>query len=146
MSESIKVEVDLSCDYWNYNPFDVTVMIDDKEIHNDEIEEKITITSNIELEDGEHSIKLILSGKTNADTETDGDGGPIINDVLLNVHDIRFDDISVGQCIWLNSIYRPDVEAAPNELVKNCVNLGWNGEWEFPFETPIYIWLLENLD
>lgn len=147
MTDSIKVEIDLSCDFWNYNPFNVSVMIDDKEIYNGEIEEKTTVSDTVDLDEGEHQIKLILSGKTIEDTITDGAGGPILKDVLLNVHDIRFDDISVGQCIWSHSVYKPEEKAnAPSELVKNCVNLGWNGVWEFPFEMPIYIWLLENLD
>lgn len=146
MSESVKIEIDLSCDFWNHNPFDVVVMINDHEIYNGEIEEKTTIKSQLELGEGEHQIKLILSGKTIHDTITDGPGGDIINDVLLNVHDIRFDDISVDKNIWSNSVYQPNNTDAPIELVKNCVNLGWNGVWLFSFETPIYIWLLENLD
>lgn len=146
MTDHVKVEIDLSCDYWNYNPFDVSVFIDDEEIFAGEIEEKTTVTADVKDDENKHKIKLVLSGKTMHDTVTDGNGGPIINDVLLNVHDIRFDDISVGQCVHTYSVYKPEEENAPEELVKNCVNLGWNGVWEFPFEMPIYIWLLENLN
>jgi hypothetical protein len=31
------------------------------------------------------------------------------------------------------------------ESLQNCVNLGWNGKWTLPFQSPFYIWLLESI-
>jgi len=145
MTEFVKIEIDLSCNFWNYNPFNVAVMIDDKEIFNNKIEEKITIKSTADLDDGNHTIQLKLSGKTDEDTVIDDKNESILKDVILNVHDIRFDDISVGKNLWSNSSYYPDLDRVLDST-KHHVNLGLNGIWKFNFETPVYIWLLENLD
>jgi len=69
--------------------------------------------------------------------------------MLLNIKSLEVDDIDLGSLIWSHSVYRPDITHEFNGVtvteLTNCVNLGWNGTWEFAFTTPFYIWLLENL-
>jgi len=36
-------------------------------------------------------------------------------------------------------------EDATRPVLTNCIDLGWNGEWQLEFDSPFYIWLLENI-
>jgi hypothetical protein len=55
---------------------------------------------------------------------------------------VEIDEIDLGQVPFNLSEYRPDHNS---DVVKNCVNLGWNGTWTLRWTNPFYIWLLENL-
>jgi hypothetical protein len=74
----------------------------------------------------------------------------------LNIDSIEIDEIDLGSLLWTASKYYPNYPVVYKtkmqsegvnlpELVDNCVNLGWNGKWTLPFQSPFYIWLLENI-
>jgi len=102
------------------------------------------------LADGSrHALKIKLTNKEDSDVIQNDDKTAIVKDLLLNITSIEIDEIDLGSLIWSHSVYRLDTPHEFNgttvtELV-NCVNLGWNGTWELGFNTPFYIWLLENL-
>jgi hypothetical protein len=103
-----------------------------------------------EVDEDSHSLTIELCNKTSSDTVRD-DSGKIISDLLLNIDHIEIDEIDISNLRWNLSDYRPaypeeyaDGKELP-ESVKNCVNLGWNGRWILPFQSPFYIWLLENM-
>jgi hypothetical protein len=109
---------------------------------------------NAEIEQGPYN--LIIEFKNKLPEDTVVENGSIIEDLLLNIESIEIDEIDMGSLLWTASDYRPlypesysnMVLAEGKELkksVKNCVNLGWNGRWIFPFQSPFYIWLLENI-
>lgn len=108
-----------------------------------------------EVAEGKHFLEIELLNKTFGDTITDSEGN-ILSDLLLNIDSIEIDDIDLGSLKWSLSEYKPNYP--PNyikttirngsslpESVKNCVNLGWNGTWTLPFDSPFYIWLLESI-
>lgn len=109
-----------------------------------------------ELEEGDRNLEIEFLNKGFGDTVTD-EKGEIISDMLLNIDSIEIDDIDLGTLKWTLSDYKPqypnryvqtvvkDTGKKPDESVKSCVNLGWNGKWSLPFQSPFYIWLLENL-
>ena len=108
-----------------------------------------------ELDEGICSLVIELKNKTVYDTVLDVQGN-IIEDLLLNVDSVEIDGIDLGSLLWTTSDYRPDYPAVHKakmqaqgvelpESVENCVNLGWNGKWILPFQSPFYIWLLENI-
>jgi hypothetical protein len=108
-----------------------------------------------ELNEGNHLLIIEFKNKTNEDTVLDKNGN-IIEDLLLNIDSIEIEDIDLGTIIWTSSEYKPNYPAAYRsqmqaqgtdlaESIKNCVNLGWNGQWTLPFTTPFYMWLLENI-
>jgi len=108
-----------------------------------------------EVPEGNSELKITFTNKTRYDTVVDA-AGKIVEDMLLNIESIEVDDIDLGTLLWTASVYRPvypdvyqaEMKKQGQELeaeVKNCVNLGWNGTWILPFETPFYIWLLENI-
>lgn len=108
-----------------------------------------------ELNEGNCFLIIEFKNKTINDTILDINGN-IVEDLLLNVDSIEIDGINLGSLLWTASDYRPDYPAVHKaklkaqdielpESVKNCVNLGWNGKWTLPFQSPFYIWLLENI-
>jgi hypothetical protein len=107
------------------------------------------------LDDGESSLVIELTNKSNFDTIVDASGN-IAEDLLLNIDSISIDEIDLGSLLWSASNYRhvyPEayklkVIESGQELpdsITECVNLGWNGRWILPFNIPFYIWLLENI-
>jgi hypothetical protein len=102
-----------------------------------------------EVAEGSNSLIIELLNKNSTDTVRDQTGN-IVSDMLLNIDMIEIDDIDIGTLKWTLSDYRPVYPAEYvagqklEESVRNCVNLGWNGRWILPFQSPFYIWLLEN--
>ena len=102
-----------------------------------------------DLDEREHVLGIRLLNKEMSDTVQNEDKTAIVNDLLLNIVSIEIDDIEVGKCKWENSVFVLDSPAEYNgqtvtELTR-CVNLGFNGEYQFKFSTPYYVWLLENM-
>jgi len=104
---------------------------------------------------GNCTLEIELKNKSIYDTVLDEQGN-IIEDLLLNIDSIEIEEIDLGSLLWTASDYSPNYPqsyvramlAKGKELpasVKNCVNLGWNGKWILPFQSPFYIWLLENI-
>jgi hypothetical protein len=110
----------------------------------------------IELDEGNHCLDIRFTNKISGDTVLD-EKGHFLSDLLLNIDSIEIDEIDLGTLKWTLSEYRPQYHPnyvneyvkskgkEPEEIVKNCVNMGWNGTWTLPFQSPFYIWLLENL-
>lgn len=144
MSEQVKVEIDLESEYWNDNPFSVEVRVASKTVFNEEIFKPTTVSETVDIDDGVHLIEIHLSGKTEKDTVVDEQNN-ILNDLILHIKDIRFDEISIGHIQQTHSKYYTVADQSLPTL-NNHVDLGHNGIWTLDFETPIYIWLLENLD
>lgn len=108
-----------------------------------------------EVEEGDCSLCVEFVNK-NANDTVKGDNNEIVSDLLLNIESIEIDDIELGTIKWTHSDYRPiypkdyaEIQAKNginlSESIKDCVNLGWNGRWILPFQSPFYIWLLENI-
>lgn len=104
-----------------------------------------------EISEGNHVLEIILMNKVTADTVKD-ENENIVDDLILHIKSIEIEGIEMDSLKWSLSNYYPIYpEAYQNEQqkqvkeVKNCVDLGWNGSWQFPFSSPFYIWLLENI-
>lgn len=108
-----------------------------------------------EINEGDCFLTIEFKNKTVYDTVLDQEGN-IIEDLLLNIDSIEIDEIDLGSLLWTASKYYPNYPVVYKtkmqsegvnlpELVDNCVNLGWNGKWTLPFQSPFYIWLLENI-
>lgn len=108
-----------------------------------------------EVNEGDCSLKIVFLNKLGSDT-TVGPNGEIQSDLLLNIDAVEIDEIDLGMLKWSLSKYLPIYpddyqqiqKSAGIELadeLSNTVNLGWNGSWILPFQSPFYIWLLENI-
>lgn len=107
-----------------------------------------------EINEGHCDLIIEFKNKTTADTIIKD--GIIVEDLLLNIESIEIDEINLGFLLWTASNYHPIYPdsyknnmlaegKSLQESVQNCVNLGWNGRWILPFNSPFYMWLLENI-
>ena len=92
-------------------------------------------------------LSIRLENKESSDTIVENN--EISKDMLLNINDIEIDDVSLSNLIWIKSDYHLDqpqnFKGNVINRLPNCVNLGWNGTYKMQFESPFYIWLLENI-
>ena len=101
------------------------------------------------ISEGDNVFTIEFLNKLPTDTIKD-ESGNITGDMLLSIKSLEIDDINMDHLLWSNSLYYPvypenyvDEQQKSVKEVRNCVDLGWNGTWKFPFKSPFYIWLLE---
>jgi hypothetical protein len=143
ITETFNVKINLSSVGWKDRYPGARVYVDDQLIFNKIISTAELVDWTGELAAGNHKIVVEMYNKRDGDTVLDSNDN-IVNDVVLNVDKIVIDDVDLDLIIWEKSTYYPDGEYSPDS-VEECVNLGWNGRWELPFNVPTYLWLLENL-
>ena len=143
MSETVDIKINLISEHWEDRYPGARVHINQELIHEGLIAEPIELSWSGELKDTEQIIVIEMYNKRDGDTVLD-ENENIIKDVLLNIDNISFDGVDLNELVQMGSIYYPKSEYAP-EVVKQCINLGWNGRWELRFSSPTYLWLLENL-
>ena len=142
MSDVISIKIVLSSTHWDSRYPGARVSVDDIVIFENIIAEKTTIEWAGNLSDGKHTVSIEMYNKNPGDTVLD-ENGIIVKDVLLNIETVEIDGIALGQLLYEKPIYYPKDKDAP-EIVKRCLNLGWNGSWMLEFTTPSYLWFLEN--
>lgn len=140
--DPIDITLKLSGTYWKDKP-KAKVYLDSNLLFDGEISDPITIAWNDSIPLGEHKLVIKMYDKDRFQTVIEN--GEVVKDSLINIEQITFDGIDIGYLSQSLSTYHPNEQPGIPLVVKNCVNLGWNGTWELPFNSPIYIWLLENL-
>jgi len=103
--------------------------------------------------DKEYELAIDRQGKDKYQTVVEN--GEIVKDQLLNIVSLEIDDIDLAGLVYEGWYYPEYPEPwatqqreAGNDLpekFKNATILGHNGTWKFSFESPFYMWLLENL-
>jgi hypothetical protein len=126
-------------------PLGMEIWLDDQQIFNDN---HIVGTTPFEYklsdDDGEHSLKFVMKGKTQAHTQIN-ELGEIVLDARLAIKDIEFDQIALNHIFTELSVYTHDFNGTgPQTSDKFYGEIGCNGIVELKFTTPVYIWLLEN--
>jgi hypothetical protein len=146
-SEKLKFSIKLSANIWQKKP-KYTILVDDEPMVSGEVGEPQEIISfEKEVLLGTHELSIRLENKESSDTILKN--SEIVKDMLLNIDDIEIDNVSLSYLIWTKSTYYPDQPQEFNGSIvnslSNCVNLGWNGTYKIQFNSPFYIWLLENI-
>ncbi len=157
-TEKLKFKLELYATMWDLPPY-AEILINDKSFFYDSItgdENKPNLIEfEHEFEEGK-SYELVIkrSGKGRKQTVVD-DEGNILKDQLLHIKNIEIDEIDIGGLVY-EGVYTP-IYAEPwatqqrqageklESSFKNVTIMGHNGEWRFKFESPFYMWLLENL-
>lgn len=138
-TENLNFKITLSGTYWDKKP-EYNILLNGTVMSNGFVGENSTIEFVADLEeDTKHTLCVRLLNKQDSDTVQNEDKSAIVKDMLLNIEDVLIDDISIGTLKWTHSKY-----VANGKTYENCVNLGWNGDWVLEFDSPFYIWLLEN--
>jgi len=157
-TEKLKFKLELYATYWDKTPV-AEISINDQSYYKSEItgteQNPTVIEFEKELTEGEKYILTISrSGKEVKQTVLNTQGG-IEKDQLLHIKSIEIDEIDIGSLVY-ESVYTPiypepwhtqQVSAgnAPKKSFKNVTAMGHNGTWTLAFESPFYMWLLENL-
>lgn len=143
--EQVHIKLGLSGTYWDKRP-QYRVSVNDQVFAEDSIKADSDVVEYVEF-DVDYTtdsavLKIELLGKEFSDTVENDDKTAILKDMLLNIVSVEIDEIDLGQIPFEHSEYQPE---GRDEIVKNCVNLGWNGAWTLTWTNPFYIWLLETL-
>ena len=127
-------------------PLSVQVWLDDSLLlDNAHVKEKIAFAHGISDDDGEHHLRIVMSGKTADHTQVD-DQGNIIKDATLQISTVTIDGIDVNQLFNEKTVYTHDFNGTQPEIADTFYGVaGCNGTVSFKFSTPIYLWMLENM-
>jgi hypothetical protein len=156
-TEKLKFKLELYATMWDKPPI-AEILINNKSCFKQEIsateDKPHLIEFEHELEEGK-SYSLIINRSGKDKTQTVIKDGKITKDQLLHIKFIAIDEIDIGGLVY-EGVYKPNypepwatqqAEAGNKlpETLKNVTQMGHNGTWTFTFESPFYMWLLENL-
>ena len=112
----------------------------------DHVTETQTISFEVpDEDDAEHSLRLVMSGKTQEHTRVDKQGN-ITQDARLLIANVCFDEIELGQVFIDRAVYTHDFNGSGETINDQFFGeFGCNGTVELKFTSPIYIWLLESM-
>jgi len=114
-------------------------------LKNNHVQDKVTFVHDISDDDGEHELRVVLTGKTSDHTEID-EAGTIIKDATLAISNFEIDGLDVNQLFLEKCVYTHDFNGTQAEVADTFHGVaGCNGTISFQFSTPIYLWLLENM-
>jgi len=115
----------------------------------DEIVDKYTFNESgiwekdfdFDFTEGVHKIGFTLNNKTDVDTIVDSNGN-ILDDTLISFEHLEIDEIEITELFEREAKFF-DTE---NNIKPNVIkNIGFNGCYNFEFETPFYEWLLSKV-
>jgi hypothetical protein len=86
-----------------------------------------------------------MFGKLPEHTKVDEQGN-IVQDAVLKIDGVKFDDIEIDQLLSEQAVYQHDFNGnGPQVQEKFYGAMGCCGRVTLQFESPVYLWLLENL-
>ena len=148
--ETVNFKIDIAIethDSVKEHPF-VNISLDGVPVWGAFCKESQLVEFDADIEDGEH---ILCVEYQNKDPKTDViiENGEIVGDKRVEIANIMFDDIDISDMAYNNHelmIYRHNTNGH-SDLVECAFDpsLGFNGEVELKFHTPIYLWLLENM-
>lgn len=95
---------------------------------------------------GEHCIRVVMKYKTRRVTKVDSQG-KIVKDALLTLSKFFCDHIDIESVFIELSTYTHTNNGATEPIQQRFYGaMGCNGTVELKFSTPIYLWLLENMN
>ena len=157
-TEKLKFKLELYATMWDKPPH-AEILINDVSHFKGDItgtEDKPNVVEfEHVLEEGkDYSLIINRSGKGKNQTVIN-ENGDILKDQLLHIKNIEIDEIDIGSLVY-EGVYTPrypepwatqqrEAGVELRESFKNVTQMGHDGKWAFKFESPFYMWLLENL-
>lgn len=125
------------------------VYIDNTSIFQTTAQQKVqTIIYNIDEDSADHELKLVMSGKNSTHTLLDNNG-QITSDVFFTINRLEFEELDMKElfCLGRRSRHRHSFNSTQPEFDDEFYGeIGCNGTVFMPFSTPIYLWLLDNIN
>ena len=157
-TEKLKFKLELYATMWDRPPH-AEILIGDKSHFRGDItgtEDKPDVVEfEHEFTEGQKNELIInRSGKRKNQTVIN-ENGDLLKDQLLHIKNIEIDEIDIGALVY-EGVYTPQYPepwasqqrqagVELQESFKNVTTMGHDGIWQFKFESPFYMWLLENL-
>ena len=157
-TEKLKFKLELYATMWDKPPH-AEILIGDHSHFTGDItgteEKPDVIEFEHEFPEGKKCELIIKrSGKTKGQTVIN-ENGDVLKDQLLHIKNIEIDEINLGALVY-EGVYTPkypepwasqqrQAGVELQESLKNVTSMGHDGKWSFKFESPFYMWLLENL-
>lgn len=119
--------------------------IDDRKFFDsDHVQTAQQLCVEISDDQGEHELKFVMKNKTAEHTKVD-EAGNIVSDARLIITDLSLDELLLAQIFIDKSTYTHDFNGnGPATVEKFYGEMGCNGTVSLKFNTPVYLWLLEN--
>lgn len=144
--ERLHFKIGLAGTYWDKKP-EYSILVNNTEIKRDTVttasEETFYVEFDADVEEGPTTLKIRLENKEWQDTVENEDKTAILKDMLLNIKSVEIDEIDLANMIYTKTEFVGDEPERP--VLDQCIDLGWNGTWTLSFDSPFYIWLLENI-
>ncbi len=152
----MKFDIQLQANFWNSSP-SIIVKLNNKNIqtfNNFVSEQKINITFDTDLEDGEHQLVIERVNKPTKDTVIED--SKIVKDSTVQIIDVVIDKISIDPLLdhanffpkypepWLSQQKQAGNE--PPVSYNYCRTLHHNGQWKLNFSNPVHIWFFQNIN
>jgi len=143
MNNTVKIKCNIGTNHMSAG-LAMQIWIDSDKIFDQTIVETTPVEFDLIEDEAEHSLRFVMANKMPDHTQIDSDGN-IIADSRLTVSDIEFDEIPLGQIIINKAVYTHDFNGTAAETQDTFYGeMGCNGTVELKFNTPVYLWLLEN--
>jgi hypothetical protein len=118
---------------------------DEKFVDIAHVQNEQLVTLTIPDVDGSHELRLVLKNKTQAHTQIDEQGN-IVSDATLTIKNLSFDEIVLGHMLTKLATYNHNFNGTKETIQDRFYGeIGCNGTVSLKFDTPIYLWLLENM-
>ena len=145
MTDNIKLQVEVSPTDASV-PLGVEIWLDSNKFYDtDWVRESAEITHEFPDSDSEHEIKFVLKNKLPDHTICD-DQGNIVKDALIEIKNLKLDDIELGELFYSKSQYTHNFNGNGADTTEPYMgSMGCNGTVSFKFSSPVYLWLLENM-
>lgn len=93
----------------------------------------------------DHELRFVLKNKTQDHTTVD-EAGNIVKDSLVEIKNLKFNDIDLGHMFYEQAVYKHNFNGSgPDTEQQFFGTMGCNGTVSLKFATPVYLWLLENM-
>lgn len=141
--------INLKLQVVNSNPailLQLEIHLDDQVLTSQTITKPVMIDcSAVDLVEGLHQLKFVMTGKVPAHTVLDADGN-IVSDAVLEFSNIEFDGINVDALLQQLGKYTHNFNGSANAVTESFYySMGCNGTVSLDFTSPVYLWMLEHM-
>lgn len=127
-------------------PLHLTVRLDGQVVLDQPITEPVDVVHEVLDDEGRHCLEFEMINKTYEHSPWNSEGHSL-GDCLLRIENISFDSIPLTTVFSDHARYSHSYNVPDGaEIEENFYGtMGCNGRVRFNFETPTYLWLLENM-
>jgi len=145
MNNSVKIRLKLEPSNPE-TPLGAEVWLDQtKHFDSDHVKKDTLVVLNFDDDTDQHELRVVLKNKRPEHTKIDS-SGQIIEDSVLSVSNVSFEEIDLGHLMNKIAVYSHDFNGTGDKIQdKFYGKMGCNGVLSLKFSTPFYLWLLENM-